>query len=45
MDIREVDSERDKKSGIQVNIVFEYDGKMDWTNYYYKDGELKRREE
>ena len=43
MDLREMDGKRDKESGIQVNIVIEYDGKMDWTNYIYKDGKLIRR--
>ncbi len=39
-----MDSKSDKKSRIQVNIIFEYDNKYDWTNYYYEDGKLIRRE-
>lgn len=38
-------SESAERSGIQVNIVMEFDGMMDWTNYTYEDGRLKRREE
>ncbi len=39
-DIRAMDRESDKESGIQVSIVIE----DEWIMYDYQDGELKRRE-
>ena len=42
-DIRGLDSKGIEAGGIQVNIIFEFDDYTNWTNYIYKNGELKRR--
>ena len=40
--IPEMDRESVETGGTQVNIVIEFDDYINWTNYIYKNGEIKR---